>query len=243
MTVLSTAHSGSERPFLKHGTVICVLLALGIIFVSPDPTRANSAEQLSVKKLRKNQTFRIDRTLTLNTNSKTIVVLLTHLEETSDVIRAWNLERYRAQPLGDGLYQVDDKAGLSGQLDRRSLTDTSVTLIGTGAYTGQYVPIMISGNAMASIQWKQRKKQSVKIEGVLFVQLHNQILHWIGKALFPLIKDLAIGKTNRLVSVANKLVDRIHNRPGETLQRLQKKNDQIHPDFKTFLLNQNPPSQ
>jgi len=202
---------------------------------SAGPSVKKRIDGIDSSSIRTYASLSIHRSFPLASGTDTIQFLLSNLNVTTAIIRAWNLEKFSARQLQSGLYRARDGAGLRGLIVELESGDTSIQLGGTGRFRSSRLPFSVRGNALADISWHRTTKEKLRIQGRLFVRVHNPIIHIMSQLFRPILRNIARRKTNHLIKIARKTIKKIQEHPDETRQRLGKQNPSVEQAWQRFL--------
>lgn len=215
-----------------RGAFLILFLTAVIIssFVLPNSLRANS--QPTRQDLLNTDTSVIKTYATLSVTRKhtfaippdRFELLMSELELTAGLVRAWKLERYRAEEQSKGMFDVRDGAGLSGRVLQVEEKTGFISYVGIGEFQSSRLPFRAHGRAFAEIWWEETENEGTpgtKIKATLSARIDNLALHLMSQLLYPIVKSIANNKTDHLIDVANKLVEKLSEHPNETRQRLR----------------------
>ena len=177
-------------------------------------------------------TFSVERTIQLKTRAQTVSLLIEKLDLTAALVRAWELEKYRAERLEHGFYRVRDEAGLSGLVLRVSEKSGGIIYSGKGSYRTSRLPIEVEGTAIAKVAWEEQsdgEDSATRVKAKLHARINNVAVHYMGMIFFPIVKAIANNKANHLIDVTKKLIQKLKNHPLETKQRLRELDPELVP--------------
>lgn len=192
-----------------------------------------SLREINPKQFKTYSTLKVSETVQLPTNPEAIRFLLNNLDLTCAIIRSWDLERFRAEPLSDGYYRARDGAGLKGKILRIHEGDSRVVFSGRGQYQSRSLPIRLRGNALAEVSFRSKKNGTV-VTGTLHVRIENTVIHLMSQVFYPIIKELARNKSEHLTNVAKKTIMRLNDHPDETRIKLSNLDDQFGQRWSQF---------
>jgi len=212
--------------------LICYLPVFPSILHSNTEPDTKPLIRVDTATIKDRATFSVERTIKLKIRPQTVSLLIKELDLTAGLVRAWELEKYRAERIERGFFRVRDGAGLSGLVLRISETPGTVIYSGKGRYQTSKLPIELEGTAIAEVTWRDHSDEgdsATRVVAKLHARIDNVAMHYMGKIFFPIVKAVANDKTNHLIDVARKLIQKLKDHPRETKQRLRELDPELVP--------------